>query len=127
MLESRLRRFGRMAIGLVVLAVSSCAHGRRSDAPEPDGGHWVATWTASMQRSDPENRSLHVAGQTLRQIVRISLGGNRVRLRLSNAFGTAPLQVGAVHLALHGSGASIAAGSDRNVTFGGSSTVSIPE
>src|SRR6266566_3885818 len=115
MFEPRLQRFGRMAACLVVLAVSSCAHGRRSDAPGRDDGHWVATWAASLQRSDPESRSLQVAGQTLRQIVRVSLDGNRIRLRLSNTFGAAPLHVGAVHLALHGSGASIAAGSDRSV------------
>jgi len=127
MFESRLRPSSRLAVCSLVLTLIACAHGRGSDAPEPGDGHWVATWAASLQRSEPESRSLHVAGQTLRQIVHVSLGGNRFRLRLSNAFGTAALQVGAVHLALHGSGPSIVVGSDRSVTFGGSSKVSIPE
>jgi lysophospholipase L1-like esterase len=127
MFEPRVRALSRVAICLAVLAVSACAHRPVSGAPERSDGHWVATWTASLQRTEPEDRSLHIAGQTLRQIVRISLGGNRLRLRLSNAFGAAPLHVGAVHLALHGSGPSIAAGSDRSVTFAASSNVSIPE
>lgn len=38
--------------------------------------------------------------QTLRQILRVSLGGERIRLVLSNAFGTAPLRIGAAHVAL---------------------------
>ena len=43
---------------------------------------------------------IHFTNQTLRQIVRTSLGGARVRVVLSNAFGTAPLTIGAAHVAL---------------------------
>ena len=64
--------------------------------------------------------------QTLRQVVHISLGGDQVRLRLSNLFGKQKVEIGAVHLALRSSGSGIVAGSDHTVTFGGRPSVTIP-
>jgi lysophospholipase L1-like esterase len=69
---------------------------------------------------------LNFNNQTLRQIVHTSIGGERVRVVLTNAFGTAPLAVGAAHVALRGQDAAIAAGSDRPLTFAGSSATTIP-
>ena len=43
---------------------------------------------------------MHFTNQTLRQIVRTSVGGSRLRVVLSNTFGTAPLTIGAAHIAL---------------------------
>src|SRR5262245_35658962 len=43
---------------------------------------------------------VHFTNQTLRQIVRTSVGGSRLRVVLSNAYGTSPLTVGAAHVAL---------------------------
>jgi lysophospholipase L1-like esterase len=57
--------------------------------------------------------------QTLRQIVHTSLGGDRVRVVLSNAFGTLPLEIGAAHVALRDKDAAIQPKSDRALTFGG--------
>ena len=53
---------------------------------------------ASRPRRPPP--ALNFNNQTLRQIVRVSIGGERLRVVLSNAFGTAPLPVGAAHVAL---------------------------
>jgi len=64
--------------------------------------------------------------QTLRQIVRTSLGGDRVRVVLSNTFGTSPLTVGAAHVALREKDAMTVAKSDRVLAFGGSPSVNIP-
>ena len=64
--------------------------------------------------------------QTVRQIVHTSLGGEQVRLRLSNVFGKQKVEIGAVHLARRSSGAGIAAGSDHVVAFGGRPSVTIP-
>ena len=54
------------------------------------------------------------------------MGGKRVRVRLSNAYGAGPLAIGAAHVALRSTGAAIAAGSDRMLTFGGSPSTTIP-
>jgi len=62
---------------------------------------------------------LNFRNQTLRQIVHTSLGGDRVRVVFSNAFGTAPLEVGAAHVALREKEAMIAAKTGRPLTFDG--------
>ena len=69
---------------------------------------------------------LNFNNQTLRQIVHASIGGDRVRVVLSNAFGSAPLSVGAAHLALREKDAAIAPKSDRVLTFAGSPSTTIP-
>jgi lysophospholipase L1-like esterase len=110
---------------LVVLAMLM---GVPAHAADQRREHWVVTWAASPQPNDRDAKdpALAIANQTLRQIVRVSLGGRRVRLRLSNAYGTTPLLVGAVHLGRHGGGAGIVAGSDHVVTFGQVASVTIP-
>src|SRR5437867_1068149 len=69
---------------------------------------------------------LNFNDQTLRQIVHTSLAGDRVRVVVTNAFGTSPLAVGAAHVALREKDAAIVARSDRPMTFGGSPTVNVP-
>src|SRR5205823_3752139 len=69
---------------------------------------------------------VHFNSQTLRQIAHVSIGGSRVRVALSNAYGTAPLTIGAAHVALRDNGASIQQPSDRALTFSGRPTFTIP-
>ena len=64
--------------------------------------------------------------QTLRQIVHTSLGGTRARVVLSNAYGTAPVTIGAVHLALRDKEGAIQTPSGHALTFSGKPTVTIP-
>jgi lysophospholipase L1-like esterase len=68
---------------------------------------------------------LNFTNQTLRQIVHVSLGGDRLRVVLSNAFGTVPLEIGAAHVALRDKDAAIQVKSDRPLTFGGRSSTFI--
>jgi len=55
----------------------------------------------------------------VRNVVFLSAGGDRVRVRLTNAFGSRPLQVGAASVALAGSGAGTVPASVRQLRFGG--------
>lgn len=59
-------------------------------------------------------------------IVHTSIGGHRVRVQLSNAFGTSALPIGAAHVALHDKDSSIVAGSDHALTFSGRASAVIP-
>lgn len=67
--------------------------------------HWVASWQASPQpvwNADflfPTLVPATLQDQTFRQTVRVSLGGPRLRVRLSNAYGTRPLRIGAASVA----------------------------
>ena len=67
-----------------------------------------------------------INNQTVRMIVHTSIGGHRVRVQLSNAFGTSALQIGAAHIALHDKDSAIVAGSDHALTFSGRASVAIP-
>lgn len=73
----------------------------------------MATWAASPQPSEAEPVVLH--GETLREVVHLSAGGDSIRLHLSNAYGKTPLEVAAVHVASSAGEASTLAGSDRAV------------
>jgi lysophospholipase L1-like esterase len=59
-------------------------------------------------------------------IVHTSIGGHRVRVQLSNAFGASPLLVGAAHIALRDKESAIVPASDRPLTFGGQASFTIP-
>jgi lysophospholipase L1-like esterase len=85
--------------------------------------HWVGTWSASPQAA---SSPVALKDQTIRQIVRVSIGGKQVRVRLSNAYGAGPLVIGAARVALRSTGAEIAAGSHRTLTFSGSPFTTIP-
>jgi lysophospholipase L1-like esterase len=64
--------------------------------------------------------------QTVRNIVYTSVGGNRVRIRLSNAFGTAPLTIGDASVAIAETGAQTVPGTMRQLQFNGQTSVTIP-
>jgi lysophospholipase L1-like esterase len=81
---------------------------------------WVVTWGAA-----PDSPGPSLKAQTIRQIIRTSIGGLSVRIRLSNLFGTTPLKFGSVHVAKQASGSAIQSGTDRVVTFDGKPTVTI--
>lgn len=89
---------------------------------------WGATWGAAPAGPPPAayQQYYSVANQTVRLIVRTSISGTRVRIRLSNELGTTPLRIGAANIGLRSSGATIVAGSGRVLTFGGQRSVTIP-
>jgi len=95
--------------------------------PKEADGTWVATWGASPVAPLPANTTnTGFTNQTVRLIVHTSLGGNEVRVRLSNAFGTDSLAIGAAHVALRSMNAGIVSGTDRALTFSGSNSATIP-
>lgn len=115
------------ATGLVVFLLNGCA--ATTNAP-PGGDHWVATWGTAQMVPDAQNElpAAQWPDASLRQIVRVSLGGGHVRVRLTNAFGTGPLVVDAasVAIALAPGRADVDAASVRALRFGGQASVTIP-
>jgi lysophospholipase L1-like esterase len=139
----------RLAVtaGLIALAGATATFGQSAE-------RWVGTWaTALVARPSPAASPAApaaatpapgpsapalapgpgrggpppttVTNQTLRQIVRTSVGGSRVRVVLSNAFGTAPIAIGAADLAPRSAGAAVAAASVKPITFGGASAATV--
>nr|WP_202499408.1 SGNH/GDSL hydrolase family protein [Streptomyces sp. SID5476] len=100
--------------------------------------HWVNTWSAMPQLTEPGNmppapftgERAVLVDTTLRQTVRVTTGGDRVRLRFSNAFGGSALPLTAVTVALPLEGragvAAIEPGTSRTVTFSGRESTTVP-
>ncbi len=90
--------------------------------------HWVGTWATGNQTTEQANLppSPGLANNTLRQVVRVSIGGTQLRLRLSNEYGTAPVTLNAVHVAKALTGSSIETSTDLALAFNGSPSVTIP-
>ena len=121
----RALRFVLFACAALTLA------GAASAAPRHRAANiWVGSWATSQQIPEPENALApeDLQDATLRQIVHLSIGGRRLRVRLSNAFGTAPLHISAAHIARAAAlgTAAIAPGSDRALLFSGAPDVTIP-
>lgn len=91
---------------------------------------FTAVWTASPQQPTegftPNWSREGFWRQSLRQIVRLSAGGGRVRVRLAHTYGTSPLRIAGATVARAAHGASIEPGSLRRLTFGGAPAVEIP-
>lgn len=90
---------------------------------------WVGTWATGPQlieRGDlPPAPSL--SNNTLRQEVYTSIGGEQVRVRISNEFGNGPVTLNTVHVAVSVGGGCIEPDSDRALCFGGAHSVTIPQ
>src|SRR5688572_18016092 len=127
--------------GLVlVVAMMGISAGRaqtsatQADASFGGANRWVATWggapimpgitTIDGLFQNDHSRSFN--NQTVRNIVHISVGGRKVRVRISNAFGQLPLRVGSAHVAPSRGGAAINVAAGRRITFGGQVSTVIP-
>ncbi|MCJ1879438.1 SGNH/GDSL hydrolase family protein [Pseudomonas nitroreducens] len=97
---------------------------------QADEGHWQATWSASPQSTWGKEVPLplgvptQIGNQTLRQTVKVSLGGQRVRIALSNAYGSQPVAIGGAAVALAAPAGRLGGPSHR-LTFAGQPTAYI--
>jgi lysophospholipase L1-like esterase len=110
----------------------------RTGTPQPAAGQSAARPqpppaapgqpTAAERQAFAAQQAIAAQGfsnQTIRMIVRTSIGGSRVRVKLANAFDSQPLAVGAAHIAIRGKDSEIAPGSDRLLTFNGKPSCTI--
>jgi len=83
---------------------------------------WITAWGTSQQGVG----DTAITNATVRMIARVTIPGQRIRIRLDNAYNTAPVTIGRAAVGYRVQGAAVAAGSSRAVTFSGSASVSIP-
>ena len=129
------RPAGARAIALALAAVATVM--LAAPAVSTAQGRWVGTWATGPLAIDPPppevqaeevpmpapRTPVRVRNQTIRQVVRTSIGGSQVRVAVTNLFGTEPLEIGAAHVAERADGSTIAGGA--HLTFGGHPTVTI--
>ncbi|MBI1334433.1 MAG: SGNH/GDSL hydrolase family protein [Armatimonadetes bacterium] len=113
---------------LIVGAVLLCAGLGLTTSAGRENPHWVCCWGGSPQLTEPGNMPPNpgLADSTLRQVVHLSLGSNRFRFHFSNAYGTRPLTLMAVHIAQSAGSGKIDVATDTPLAFGGQPSVTIP-
>jgi hypothetical protein len=92
----------------------------------PPDSHWVTAWGASPQPATGNLSGIGFRDATIREIVLTSAGGYRLRVRLTNAFGSSPLTVGRAAVAVQSQGAATVAGTTTSLYFDGRRSVLIP-
>ncbi len=109
-----------------------CAFVLMAGGAEAATASWVGSWGASpalpmvAPPNNPARGTPTFNNQTVVQLVRLSAGGQRLRLRLSNEYGPKPLSIGAARVALVTADGAVIPGSERSVTFSGAATALIP-
>ena len=111
---------GIAGLGIFLLAVSIQG---AAQAPKPQ---WVGTWAASPMLAQGGFSVHPFCGDTLREIVHISNGGQEMRVRFTNEFGLDQLIIGDAQVAVSAGGGAIEPGTSHQLTFGGAKSVSIP-
>jgi lysophospholipase L1-like esterase len=119
-LSKTLVAFGRLFFFAIIIGISAC-----SSSPEKEPLEWTGTWSTAQQLTEPRNMPPEpgLPGNTIRQIVHVSTGGDELRLRLSNAFGTEPVVIYQVHLANSLGESVIDPASDLLITFDGNQKI----
>ncbi|MQA95694.1 MAG: SGNH/GDSL hydrolase family protein [Streptosporangiales bacterium] len=92
----------------------------------PAVGAWAASPQAPSEGFTPNWSEEGFADHTLRQVVRPAASGSRVRIRLSNRYGSAPLRIAGATIGKAGDGAAVRPGTLRRLTFGSAPSAYVP-
>ncbi|MFC9970601.1 SGNH/GDSL hydrolase family protein [Spirillospora sp. NPDC127200] len=102
-----------------------------SPAAGPGSGHWNGAWTSAVMRPSgapwfPTWAEKGFADHSVRQVIRLSSGGSKLRVRLSNAYGAAPLRITGASVGRTASGAAVRPGTLRTMRFGHARSATVP-
>ena len=113
------------SIQALVVAIAAVAAGGNGLAHEERDHAFIASWAVGHINPMAVN-IVHYSNQTLREVVRASAGGDQVRVRISNTFGTDTLVIGEAHIALSASGSNIVPSTEHVLTFSGQTSINVP-
>lgn len=127
--ERIMRRVLYVLLSIIIIGftVFGVREWKSSNEKKSDEVNWVGTWSTSLQA--PLDVGISHNGfenQTIRLIIHPQIDGKKMRIRLSNTFGSTPLSIEEVHVAVSKSESEIVPDSDQQVTFGGNPNVTIP-
>lgn len=123
--------FSKRCAFQTVLSFTLLFAGALPHSQAADAAVWTPSWTASPQpiwSNDfvlPLGLPAALSDQTVRQTIRASVGGSRVRIVLSNEYGAQALQIGAARIAPAGEVAGVTGGPGKVLTFGGQQSVTV--
>ncbi|HRR16355.1 MAG TPA: SGNH/GDSL hydrolase family protein [Bacteroidales bacterium] len=103
---------------ILVITAVSCQHTKQT---------WVGTWSCAPQLVEPHNMPPEpgLTNSTLRQVVRVSIGGDSVRVRFSNEFSSSPVTIRKANIALSAGGSKIDASTITMLTFNNNQEVTM--
>ena len=89
---------------------------------------WIGTWAGAQQLTERRNMppAPGLSDNTLRQVVHVTLGGSKLRMQFSNAYGSGPVTINAAHLAVSAGDSAIEPVTDKALTFKGEPSITIP-
>ncbi len=115
-----------LVIAILTTFVAACNQAGPGGSGEAGTAEWVGTWAASPSPPLAIFEPQSFENVTLRQIVHTSVGGDQLRVRISNTFGMADLLIGGARVALDAGGAMIDSGTDTPLTFSGQAAIEVP-
>jgi lysophospholipase L1-like esterase len=110
----------------VITLIVGCSFNLSCFAEAKPAVDWVGTWAASPMACPVNSGEPSVGDSTYRNVIRISIGGKRFRVQLTNEFGTTQLRVDSAHIAIDSGSGTIKSDTDHTLTFGGRPSVAIP-
>ncbi len=124
-MEIKMRMLKRSSItGFVLLTLSLFSTSCVATAADC----WIGTWASGQQLTESRNLppAPGLSNNTLRQVIRVTLGGSQLRVQFSNAYGSGPVTINAAHIAVSTGASAIDPATDRALTFKGASSITIP-
>ncbi|MET8036861.1 SGNH/GDSL hydrolase family protein [Streptomyces sp. NPDC005345] len=112
---------GRLVALAAVMGAATAVQPLSTTARAANGTHDVVTWAAAADRVGDG-----VADRGYRLVVHTSVGGDNLRVRVSNALGDRPVTFDSVYAGLQSSGAGLVHAGNRRLTFGGARSVTVP-
>ncbi|MEJ2544602.1 MAG: GDSL-type esterase/lipase family protein, partial [Calditrichaceae bacterium] len=115
-----------LIVFLIIFMITSACDTQPSDEAASKN-HWVGTWNTAPQLVEPRNMPPEpgLTNNTLRQVVCVSIGGDKIRVRFSNEFSTSPVTMKSVHIAVSKGKSTIDSTTDLALTFDGKTDVII--
>jgi lysophospholipase L1-like esterase len=115
-----------LIVFLIIFMITSACDTQPSDEAASKN-HWVGTWNTAPQLVEPRNMppAPGLTNNTLRQVVCVSIGGDKIRVRFSNEFSTSPVTMKSVHIAVSKGKSTIDSTTDLALTFDGKTDVII--
>jgi len=129
---TRLIRFWLLGTALLLALAATIAvfAGSRPAAAAgrgPDAVGWVTSWGAGPQAAGRDTlAAVGFDNQTVRDVIFTSVGGDPIRLELTNVYGASPLRIGRVTVAVAGPDGGLAPGTTHSVTYRGRASFQIP-
>ena len=109
----------RFVVTMLAVVFTAGVAALERQTPPP---RWVTAWATSQQGLGQDG----VTDATVRLIARVTAGGDSVRVRLDNSYGTEPLQIGSAYIGQRQRGPALLSGSNMQVRFAGATSVTIP-